>query len=76
LSAKRKQAAVLRLLRGEPLELASRKLSVTAADLATWREAFWAAGFIEDAARERPTRHRYTTGTDRLSKPPAGCLRH
>ncbi|MEL6338160.1 MAG: hypothetical protein AAFQ88_16190, partial [Pseudomonadota bacterium] len=33
MSAKRKQEAVLRLLRGEDLELVSRELGVTAADL-------------------------------------------
>jgi transposase len=37
-SAKRKMAAVLRLLRGEDLETLSRELSVTAATLSGWRE--------------------------------------
>src|SRR3954463_9677651 len=40
----RKRDAVLRLLRGEDLELASRGLGVTAAELSGWREAFLAAG--------------------------------
>ena len=44
MSAGRKQGAVLRLLRGEALELASRELGVTAAELSTWRGAFLAAG--------------------------------
>ena len=44
MSAKRKQSAVLRLLRGEDLELVSRDLGVTAADLSGWRDAFLAAG--------------------------------
>src|SRR5678816_2022913 len=44
MSAKRKQEAVLRLLRGEDLELVSRELGVTAAELSAWREAFLAAG--------------------------------
>jgi transposase len=37
-SAKRKLAAVLRLLRGEDLETLSRELGVTAATLSGWRE--------------------------------------
>ena len=44
MSAGRKRAAVLRLLRGEALELVSRELGVTAAELSGWREAFLAAG--------------------------------
>ena len=37
-SARRKMAAVLRLLRGEDLEALSRELGVTAATLSGWRE--------------------------------------
>ncbi len=44
MSRQRKAAAVLRLLRGEDLELVSRSLGVTAATLSAWREAFLAAG--------------------------------
>jgi hypothetical protein len=44
MSARRKQAAVLRLLRGEDLELVSRELGVTAAELSGWRDQFLAAG--------------------------------
>ena len=44
MSARRKQSAVLRLLRGEDLELLSRELGVTAAELSAWRDAFLAAG--------------------------------
>ena len=44
MSANRKRGAALRLLRGEDLELASRDLGVTAAELRGWREAFPAAG--------------------------------
>ena len=44
MSAKRKQSAVLRLLRGEDLELVSRELSVPAAEMSAWRDAFLAAG--------------------------------
>ena len=42
MSAGRKQDAALRLLRGEDLELLSRQLGVTAAELSGWREAFLA----------------------------------
>ena len=44
LSAQRKQEAVLRLLRGEDLDLVSRDLEVTAADLSAWQQAFLDAG--------------------------------
>ena len=52
MSARRKQSAVLRLLRGEDLELVSRELGVTAAELIAWRDAFLAAG--EAALKTRP----------------------
>jgi transposase len=52
MSAKRKQSAVLRLLRGEDLELVSRELAVPAAELSAWRDAFLAAG--EAALKTRP----------------------
>ena len=52
MSAKRKQSAVLRLLRGEDLELVSRALGVTAAELSAWRDAFLAAG--EASLKTRP----------------------
>ena len=52
MSARRKQDAVLRLLRGEDLELLSRQLGVTAADLSGWRGAFLAAG--EASLKTRP----------------------
>ena len=52
MSARRKQDAVLRLLRGEDLELLSRHLGVTAADLSNWRDAFLAAG--EVSLKTRP----------------------
>ena len=52
MSAKRKQSAVLRLLRGEDLELVSRELGVTAAELSAWRDAFLVAG--EAALKTRP----------------------
>ena len=43
-SAPRKAEAVLRLLRGEDLELLSRELGVIASTLSLWREQFFAAG--------------------------------
>ena len=52
MSARRKQAAVLRLLRGEALELLSRELAVTAAELSGWRDAFLAGG--EASLKSRP----------------------
>jgi predicted RNase H-like nuclease (RuvC/YqgF family) len=58
MSARRKQETVLRLLRGEELELelelelVSRELGVTAAELSGWREQFLAAG--EASLKSRP----------------------
>ena len=68
MSAKRKQSAVLRLLRGEDLELLSRELSVPAAELSAWRDAFLAAG--EASLKTRPP----TAATPRLaaSRPRSG----
>src|SRR5262249_50556111 len=51
-SAKRKTDAVLRLLRGEDLELVSRELGVTAATLSGWRDDFLAGG--QAALKSRP----------------------
>src|SRR3954453_14145738 len=56
MSARRKQDAVLRLLRGEDQELLSRQLGVTAADVSSWRGAFLAAG--EASLKTRPTNAR------------------
>jgi transposase-like protein len=53
MSRQRKMAAVLRLLRGEDLELVSRTLGVTAATLSGWRDEFLAAG--EAALASKPT---------------------
>ena len=44
MTARRKRDAVLRVLRGEPLEIVARELAVTAAALSGWREAFLDAG--------------------------------
>src|ERR671920_1292506 len=51
MSRQHKRDAVLRLLRGEELELVSRSLGVTAATLSGWREAFLAAGEASLATR-------------------------
>ena len=40
MTVSRKREAVIRLLRGDDLELVSRELGVTAATLSNWREAF------------------------------------
>src|ERR687884_657566 len=53
MSRQGKREAVLRLLRGEDLETASRALGVTAATLSGWRDAFLAAG--EASLASRPT---------------------
>ena len=70
MSTKRKQSAVLRLLKGEPIELVSRELSVTAADLAAWRDAFLAAG--EASLKTRPADER-DAEIARLKGPRASC---
>ena len=51
-SARRKVEIVLRLLRGEDLELLSRELGVTAARLSKWREQFLRAG--QAVLKKRP----------------------
>ncbi len=51
-SAKRKREAVLRLLRGEDLDLVSRELGVTAATLSRWRDATLEG--VIGALRSRP----------------------
>src|SRR5262245_47358876 len=48
----RKTDAVLRLLRGEDLELLSRELDVTAATLSAWKDDFLAGG--QAALKSRP----------------------
>ena len=56
MTAGRKRDAVLRLLRGEPLEIVARELAVTAADLSAWRDAFLEAGAASLKARPRDDR--------------------
>jgi hypothetical protein len=52
-SSPRKATAVIRLLRGEDLELLSRELGITAAILSGWRDDFLAGG--QAALKSRPT---------------------
>ena len=52
MTLRRKTEAVLRLLRGEDLELVSRDVGVTAAVLTKWRESFLVAG--EASLKVRP----------------------
>ena len=56
MTAGRKRDAVLRLLRGEPLEIVAWELSVTAADLSAWRDAFLEAGVAGLKSRARDDR--------------------
>ena len=51
-SARDKTEVVLRLLRGEALDLLSRALGIPAARIATWREAFFDAG--QEAMKKTP----------------------
>lgn len=58
MTASRKRDAVLRLLRGEPLEIVAREVGVTAADPSGWRDAFLEAGSASLKARGRDDRDR------------------
>lgn len=51
-STRKKTEAVVRLLRGEDLDVLSRELGVTAAKLSEWREVFLAAGGASLKSRE------------------------
>jgi hypothetical protein len=51
-SARQQTEVVLRLLRGEALDLLSRELGIPAARIATWREAFLDAG--QEAMKKPP----------------------
>jgi predicted RNase H-like nuclease (RuvC/YqgF family) len=55
-SARQNTEVVLRLLRGEALDILSRDLGLPAARLATWREAFLAAG--QEAMKTQPLDNR------------------
>ena len=53
MTLRRKTEAVLRLLRGEDMELVSRSVGVSAAVLTGWRESFLRAG--ESSLKSRPS---------------------
>jgi transposase-like protein len=55
-SVRRKTEAILRLLRGEPLDILARELSVTAGTVAHWREQFLTGG--QAALKSRPADER------------------
>src|SRR3954462_2403196 len=54
MSRQRKRDAVLRLLRGEDLEILSREVAVTATTLTGWQDSFVAAGEASLATRPTP----------------------
>jgi hypothetical protein len=56
MTARRKQEAVLRVFRGEPLETLARELRVTVAELSGWRDAFLEAGLASLKSRPRDDR--------------------
>ncbi len=56
MTAVRKRDAVLRVLRGEPLEIVAREHAVTAADLSGWRDGFLDAGSASLKSRARDDR--------------------
>jgi transposase-like protein len=55
-SARRKAAAILRMLRGEPLAALAREFGVTAGTPAQWRDDFLAGGHA--ALKSRPADER------------------
>ena len=55
-SARRKLAAVTRLLRGEPLETVARELNVTVARLSKWRDRALVGAEAAMKERERDSR--------------------
>ncbi len=55
-TAKRKHAAVLRLIKGESLDEVSRELGVTGARLGAWREAFMASSLSGLRTRQRDSK--------------------
>ena len=56
MTANRKADAVLRVLRGEPVEILASELAVTAADLSGWRDGFLEAGAASLKSRARDDR--------------------
>ncbi|SIT05245.1 hypothetical protein SAMN05421759_11269 [Roseivivax lentus] len=58
MSARRKQEAVLRILLDDDLDLVSREIGVTAADLSAWRDSFLEAGTASLGSRSTDGRER------------------
>ena len=58
--ARHKTQAVLRLLRGEDIDLVSRELGVTAATLSQWRDTFLEVG--ESGLKPQPARESIEVG--------------
>ena len=56
MTARRKQEAVLRVLRGEPLETVAREVGVTVADVSDWRDRFLDGGAATLKSRPRDDR--------------------
>ncbi|MFV1877766.1 helix-turn-helix domain-containing protein [Nioella sp.] len=56
MTARRKQEAVLRVLRGEPLEMVAREIGATVADLSGWRDRFLDGGTASLKSRRRDDR--------------------
>ena len=56
MSARRKQDAVVRLLRGEPLETVARELNITVARLSEWRDRALVGAEAAMKERERDSR--------------------
>lgn len=52
-SSRRKRDAVIRLIKGEPLDSLSRELGVTAATLSEWHQEFLAGGEANLKARQQ-----------------------
>ena len=80
LSARRKRAVVLRLLRGEDLESVSRELRITAARASQWRDQFLAAGQAglkrrATEARDEDHRHYDAPTSAREQKKGSGIYR-
>ena len=70
MTAGRKRDVVLRVLRGEPLEIVARELSVTAADVSGWRDAFLeAGGSVAEVGRDSPDGVRAVGGGDEQACP-------
>jgi transposase-like protein len=64
-SARRKEEVVMRLLRGESLDLLARETGQPAGRISAWREEFLAAGREGLKARPRPVEERELTEAQR-----------